>query len=137
MPKNSKLSIFTLFSFFLLLPTSSAHPCMALVKRKLSTTIIINTHIFITHNITHVILNIARCETIDNQPFFIHFFHCMFIAMVVRFITRRFIGEYDTRECFYNFNTIIDNEMVSFEILDSCGINNQVNITFLSTSLFN
>ncbi|KAG5684050.1 hypothetical protein PVAND_013301 [Polypedilum vanderplanki] len=46
-------------------------------------------------------------------------------AMVVRFITRRFIGEYDTRERIYNFNTIIDNETVNFEILDSCGINNQ------------
>jgi hypothetical protein len=47
--------------------------------------------------------------------------------MVVRFITRRFIGEYDTRERIYNFDTVIDNELVHFEILDACGISNQVN----------
>ncbi|KAL7032340.1 hypothetical protein ACKWTF_007291 [Chironomus riparius] len=49
----------------------------------------------------------------------------MFLAMVVRFITKRFIGEYDSQERIYNFNTVIDNETVNFEILDSCGINNQ------------
>lgn len=50
----------------------------------------------------------------------------MFLAMVVRFITKRFIGEYDSQERIYNFNAVIDNETVNFEILDSCGINNQV-----------
>ncbi|XP_004928053.1 ras-related and estrogen-regulated growth inhibitor [Bombyx mori] len=43
-------------------------------------------------------------------------------ALVVRFITRRFIGEYDSNlEKIYAFQTVIDNEMVYFEILDSAG----------------
>ncbi|XP_071056258.1 ras-related and estrogen-regulated growth inhibitor-like [Onthophagus taurus] len=43
-------------------------------------------------------------------------------ALVVRFITRRYIGEYDpTLEKVYNFNTVIDNRMVYFEILDTAG----------------
>ncbi|XP_060526857.1 ras-related and estrogen-regulated growth inhibitor [Cylas formicarius] len=43
-------------------------------------------------------------------------------AMVVRFITRRYIGEYDpTLEKVYTFHTVIDNEMVYFEILDTAG----------------
>ncbi|XP_050293988.1 ras-related and estrogen-regulated growth inhibitor isoform X2 [Anthonomus grandis grandis] len=42
--------------------------------------------------------------------------------MVVRFITKRYIGEYDpTLEKVYNFHTVIDNEMVYFEILDTAG----------------
>ncbi|XP_034250437.1 ras-related and estrogen-regulated growth inhibitor-like protein [Thrips palmi] len=41
-------------------------------------------------------------------------------ALVVRFITRRFIGEYDPNlEKVYSFHTIMDNEMVFFEILDT------------------
>lgn len=41
---------------------------------------------------------------------------------MVRFITRRFIGEYDPNlEKIYAFQTVIDNEMVYFEILDSAG----------------
>lgn len=48
-------------------------------------------------------------------------------AMVVRFITRRFIGEYDPNlEKIYSFSTIIDNEMVLFEILDAAG---QLNVS--------
>lgn len=47
--------------------------------------------------------------------------------MVVRFITNRFIGEYDPNlEKIYPFNTIVDNEMVSFEILDAAG---QLNVS--------
>lgn len=43
-------------------------------------------------------------------------------AMVVRFITRRYIGEYDpSLEKVYSFQTIIDNEMVYFDILDTAG----------------
>ncbi|CAG4940866.1 unnamed protein product [Colias eurytheme] len=43
-------------------------------------------------------------------------------ALVVRFITRRFIGEYDPNlEKIYAFQTVIDNEAVYFEILDSAG----------------
>lgn len=45
-----------------------------------------------------------------------------FSAMVVRFITRRYIGEYDpTLEKIYTYQTVIDNEMVYFEILDTAG----------------
>lgn len=43
-------------------------------------------------------------------------------AMVVRFITRRYIGEYDpSLEKVYTFHTVIDNEMVYFDILDTAG----------------
>ncbi|XP_050362806.1 ras-related and estrogen-regulated growth inhibitor [Nymphalis io] len=43
-------------------------------------------------------------------------------ALVVRFITRRFIGEYDPDlEKIYTYHTVIDNETVYFEILDSAG----------------
>ncbi|CAH0721688.1 unnamed protein product, partial [Brenthis ino] len=43
-------------------------------------------------------------------------------ALVVRFITRRFIGEYDpSLEKIYSYQTIIDNETIYFEILDSAG----------------
>lgn len=49
--------------------------------------------------------------------------------MVVRFITRRFIGEYDPNlEKIYTFSTIIDDEMVLFEILDAAG---QLNVSIL------
>ncbi|KAL1110292.1 hypothetical protein AAG570_008369 [Ranatra chinensis] len=41
-------------------------------------------------------------------------------ALVVRFITRRYIGEYDSSlEKVYTFHTLLDNEMVYFEILDT------------------
>lgn len=43
-------------------------------------------------------------------------------ALVVRFITRRYIGEYDpTLEKLYTFNTLIDSEMACLEILDTAG----------------
>lgn len=43
-------------------------------------------------------------------------------ALVVRFITKRYIGEYDpTLEKIYSFHTVIDNEMVYFQILDTAG----------------
>ena len=43
-------------------------------------------------------------------------------ALVVRFITRRYIGEYDPNlEKVYTFHTMMDNEMVLFEILDTAG----------------
>ncbi|XP_063232531.1 ras-related and estrogen-regulated growth inhibitor [Bacillus rossius redtenbacheri] len=43
-------------------------------------------------------------------------------ALVVRFITRRYIGEYDpTLEKMYSFHTVMDSEMVFFEILDTAG----------------
>lgn len=47
--------------------------------------------------------------------------------MVVRFITRRFIGDYDPNlEKVYTFNTVVDNDVVSFEILDAAG---QMNVS--------
>ncbi|KAJ7985755.1 hypothetical protein DPEC_G00343750 [Dallia pectoralis] len=43
-------------------------------------------------------------------------------AMVVRFITRRFIGEYDpTLETIYRHDVSLDGDMVHFEILDTAG----------------
>ncbi|NXP22093.1 RERG inhibitor, partial [Scytalopus superciliaris] len=43
-------------------------------------------------------------------------------ALTVRFITRRFIGDYDpTLEMIYRHVAIIDGEMVHFEILDTAG----------------
>ncbi|XP_065169359.1 ras-related and estrogen-regulated growth inhibitor isoform X2 [Atheta coriaria] len=43
-------------------------------------------------------------------------------AMVVRFITNRYIGEYDpTLEKIYTFHSVIDNEVIYFDILDSAG----------------
>jgi len=45
-----------------------------------------------------------------------------FTALVVRFITKRFIGEYDpTLEKIYTFHTILNDDMVNFEILDTAG----------------
>lgn len=47
--------------------------------------------------------------------------------MVVRFITRRFIGEYDTNcDKVYTFDTIIDSEVVVFEIIDAPGLRNVI-----------
>ncbi|XP_068050488.1 ras-related and estrogen-regulated growth inhibitor-like isoform X1 [Anomalospiza imberbis] len=43
-------------------------------------------------------------------------------ALTVRFITRRFIGDYDpTLEMIYRHVAVIDGEMVHFEILDTAG----------------
>ncbi|XP_046395015.1 ras-related and estrogen-regulated growth inhibitor isoform X2 [Ischnura elegans] len=43
-------------------------------------------------------------------------------ALVVRFITRRYIGEYDPNlEKVYAFHTMLGGEAVSFEILDTAG----------------
>ncbi|XP_071664778.1 ras-related and estrogen-regulated growth inhibitor-like isoform X1 [Patagioenas fasciata] len=45
-----------------------------------------------------------------------------FTALTVRFITRRFIGDYDpTLEMIYRHVAVIDGEMVHFEILDTAG----------------
>lgn len=41
--------------------------------------------------------------------------------MIVRFITRRFIGEYDKQERVYPYTCEIDDEFVNFELLDSFG----------------
>lgn len=42
--------------------------------------------------------------------------------MVVRFITRRFIGEYDPNlEKIYTCQTTLDKESVQFDILDATG----------------
>ncbi|CAH0553102.1 unnamed protein product [Brassicogethes aeneus] len=43
-------------------------------------------------------------------------------AMVVRFTTKRYIGDYDpTLEKVYAHHTVIDNEMMYFDILDTAG----------------
>ncbi|KAF5307249.1 hypothetical protein FQR65_LT06965 [Abscondita terminalis] len=43
-------------------------------------------------------------------------------ALIVRFVTRRYIGEYDpTLEKIYTYHTLIDNEMIYFDILDTAG----------------
>lgn len=53
-------------------------------------------------------------------------------AMVVRFITRRYIGEYDPNlEKIYTFNTSLDNDYVHFDILDATG---QPNVSSRYTS---
>ncbi|XP_063530840.1 ras-related and estrogen-regulated growth inhibitor [Cydia strobilella] len=57
-------------------------------------------------------------------------------ALVVRFITRRFIGEYDPNlEKIYAFQTVIDNEMVYFEILDSAGDPHESEYTTLESNI--
>ena len=44
------------------------------------------------------------------------------LALVVRFITHRFIGEYDpSLEKIYTYNTQLDEEATSLEILDAAG----------------
>nr|CAB3265450.1 ras-like protein family member 11A [Phallusia mammillata] len=43
-------------------------------------------------------------------------------AMAVRFITKRFIGDYDpTLETIYRHTTVVDDELVNFEIMDTAG----------------
>ncbi|XP_072941780.1 ras-related and estrogen-regulated growth inhibitor isoform X2 [Epargyreus clarus] len=57
-------------------------------------------------------------------------------ALVVRFITRRFIGEYDPNlEKVYGFQTVIDNETVYFEILDSAGDPHESEYANLETNI--
>ncbi|XP_055920994.1 ras-related and estrogen-regulated growth inhibitor isoform X2 [Eupeodes corollae] len=47
-------------------------------------------------------------------------------TMVVRFITRRFIGEYESNlEKIYTHTTMVDNEMIQFDILDAAGQPNE------------
>ena len=57
--------------------------------------------------------------------------------MVVRFITRRFIGEYDSSEHIYTHNTTIDNEVINFEILDSAGQLVMVKLESVVSLLYN
>jgi hypothetical protein len=57
----------------------------------------------------------------------------LFPAMVVRYITKRFIGEYDPNlEKTYTHNTTVDNEDVFFEILDGAKQSN-VRIHFVGS----
>lgn len=62
-----------------------------------------------------------------------------FSAMIVRFITRRFIGEYESNsERMYHFSTIVDNELVQYEILDATcqqNVSNSNNLMFFCLSL--
>ncbi|XP_070539785.1 ras-related and estrogen-regulated growth inhibitor-like [Ptychodera flava] len=51
-------------------------------------------------------------------------------ALAVRFITKRFIGEYDpTLESTYQFRTFVDSDPVDFEILDTAGQEENATIT--------
>lgn len=57
-------------------------------------------------------------------------------AMVVRFITRRFIGEYDPNlEKIYTYATTVDNEMVQFDILDAARQPNETEFTHLESNI--
>uniref|UniRef100_A0A336MVC8 small monomeric GTPase n=2 Tax=Culicoides sonorensis TaxID=179676 RepID=A0A336MVC8_CULSO len=57
-------------------------------------------------------------------------------AMVVRFITKRFIGDYDPNlEKIYTHNTVIDNDVVLFEILDATGHMNEADNINLETNI--
>lgn len=57
-------------------------------------------------------------------------------ALVVRFITKRFIGEYDpTLEKIYTCHTLVENEMVNFEILDTAGQTNEMGWLTLETNI--
>ena len=43
-----------------------------------------------------------------------------FLALVVRYLTRRYIGDYDAElERVYTHTCSVDNELMCFEILDS------------------
>lgn len=64
-----------------------------------------------------VLLSTFFVRTVHNKSSWVDF-----LALVVRFITRRFIGDYDPDlEKIYTYQTVIDNETVYFEILDSAG----------------
>ncbi|XP_065357152.1 uncharacterized protein LOC135951427 [Calliphora vicina] len=57
-------------------------------------------------------------------------------AMVVRFITRRYIGEYDPNlEKIYTFNTSLDNDYVHFDILDATGQPNEADCVNLESNI--
>ncbi|XP_036328238.1 ras-related and estrogen-regulated growth inhibitor [Rhagoletis pomonella] len=57
-------------------------------------------------------------------------------AMVVRFITRRFIGEYDPNlEKIYTHNTTFDNELIQFDILDAAGQPNKEDCVSLDSNI--
>ncbi|CAK8683303.1 unnamed protein product [Clavelina lepadiformis] len=50
-----------------------------------------------------------------------HFALC-FSAMTVRFVTKRFIGDYDpTLETIYRHTSVVDDQLVNFEIMDTAG----------------
>ncbi|XP_041365140.1 ras-related and estrogen-regulated growth inhibitor-like [Gigantopelta aegis] len=50
-------------------------------------------------------------------------------ALVVRFLTKRFIWEYDpTLECTYKHSTVVDDESVVMEILDTAGVHDDGSI---------
>ncbi|KAL9928724.1 ras-related and estrogen-regulated growth inhibitor isoform 2-T2 [Glossina fuscipes fuscipes] len=57
-------------------------------------------------------------------------------AMVVRFITKRFIGEYDPNlEKIYTHNTILDNDYAQFDILDAAGQPNEIDAINLESNI--
>lgn len=81
----------------------------------------ISIKLFISHR-TQYTIKLLYCHLI-------HLSNVFLLAMVVRFITRRFIGEYDPNlEKVYSHSTTMGNESVSFEILDAAG---QLNVKFV------
>lgn len=63
-----------------------------------------------------------KSDGLDNV---VNGFHRSDAALVVRFITSRFIGDYDSSsDKVYTYSTFIDNEMVTLEIIDSPGFRN-------------
>lgn len=45
-----------------------------------------------------------------------------FLALLVRFVTKKFIGDYDPNlEKMYTYQVSMESEMVNFEILDTAG----------------
>uniref|UniRef100_A0A0A9Z1I0 small monomeric GTPase n=1 Tax=Lygus hesperus TaxID=30085 RepID=A0A0A9Z1I0_LYGHE len=57
-------------------------------------------------------------------------------ALVVRFITKRFIGEYDPNlEKVYSYNSTVGKEMVSLEILDTAGHNQDKEFSALEMNI--
>ncbi|CAD6999546.1 ras-related and estrogen-regulated growth inhibitor isoform X2 [Ceratitis capitata] len=57
-------------------------------------------------------------------------------AMVVRFITRRFIGEYDPNlEKIYTHSTTFDNELIQFDVLDAAGQPNKEDCVSLDANI--
>lgn len=74
---------------------------------------------FIRFQLDHIQI-IKKKYFVSNISFTNRFSAFVFVAMIVRFLTRRFIGEYDSKqEKVYTFNTVVDNEVVVLEILDT------------------
>lgn len=57
-------------------------------------------------------------------------------AMIVRFITKRFIGEYESNlEKIYTHTTMVDNELIQFDILDAANRPNETEFLRLESNI--